>query len=165
MGNATIVAAAFALIILVIIAYFLGGIILTTGEVVDAAKKEQVNFMEEKQRTAVKITNVTQDLFGSMCVYAIVENTGGIILSDYPYWDIYTRDMRNDVAASYRYNSSGEPLENEWSYIWIKPDMINPGQLNPSESMNISIHVPAGSYMPRWIKVVVPNGIGAETNI
>ncbi len=165
MGNATIVAAAFALIILIIIAYFLGGIIFTTGELVDAAKKEQVNFMEDKQRTSVSIVNVTDDILGSMCVYAVVENTGSTVLSDYPYWDLYTRDVNNNVPIRYGYNSSGEPLENEWTFIEIAPDLINPGQLNPSEKMNISLHIPSGTFIPKWVKVVVPNGIGAETNI
>ena len=127
MGNATIVAGAFALIILIIIAYFLGGIILTTGEVVDAAKKEQVNLMEDKQRTLIAITDVTADLLNGK-IYVVVENKGGTILSDYPYWDIYTRDVYNDFPVSYRYNASREPLESEWSYLTISPDMINPGQ-------------------------------------
>lgn len=164
MGNATIVAGAFALIILIIIAYFLGGIILTTGEVVDAAKKEQVNLMEDKQRTLIAITDVTADLLNGK-IYVVVENKGGTILSDYPYWDIYTRDVYNDFPVSYRYNASRDPLESEWSYLTISPDMINPGQLNPSETMNISLHVPSGAYAQKRVKVVVPNGVSAETNI
>lgn len=157
MASASLVATAFALIMLIITAYFLVGVVLTTAEVVSTAQADQINQQEERVRTAININNTSIES-GSI-IYAEIENTGSVVISDIKYMDVYTINGKSSPI----YYSQGTGT-GTWSKISIEPDIINPGQWDPKEVMNISITYP-GSDPPVWIQVTTPNGISDSTYI
>ena len=53
------IATAFALIMLIITAYFLVGVVLTTAQVVSIAQTDQINKQEERVRTSIDILNTS----------------------------------------------------------------------------------------------------------
>ena len=157
MASASLVATAFALIMLIITAYFLVGVVLTTAEVVSTAQRDQINQQEERVRTAIQIIN-TSIAPGSI-LYAEIENTGSVVISGIKYMDIYTISEASN-PPTYYVQGTGTTT---WSQISIKPDIINPGQWDPNEVMNISLSYSGDA--PKWIQVTTPNGISDSAYI
>jgi archaeal flagellar protein FlaF len=151
MASASLVATAFALIMLIITAYFLVGVVLTTAEVVSTAQTDQINQQEQRVRTAVEIKNTSIET-GS-AIYMEVENTGSVAISEIKYLDIYTINGTSNPPVYYTQGTG----TGTWSQESIEPDIINPGQWDPKEIMNISVSYPGND--PIWIQVTTPNGI------
>ncbi|MBP2132978.1 flagellar protein FlaF [Methanomicrobium sp. W14] len=158
MGSATIIATAFALILLIITAYFLVAVVLTTAEVVSVAQQDKVNLQDLRLRTSIDISNISVNESSSL-LYIEILNDGNAEISEYKYWDIYTGN--NSALAPLHYmtgNSSGE-----WSIILIKPDILNPGILDPQETINVSVQYPG--QKPLWVQVTTPNGVSASSYV
>ena len=151
MASASLIATAFALIMLIITAYFLVGVVLTTAQVVSNAQTEQINQQEERVRTGIDIQNAT--IVPGSIAYIEIENSGSVIISDIEYLDAYTINGPSNPPVYYSQGSG----TGEWDKISIKPDIINPGQWDPEEILNISINYSGDS--PIWVQVTTPNGI------
>lgn len=157
MASASLVATAFALIMLIITAYFLVGVVLTTAEVVSTAQTDQINQQEERVRTAIEIKN-TSIATGSV-LYAEIENTGSVVISEIKYLDLYTINGTSNPPVYYTEGTG----TGTWSQVSIKPDIINPGQWDPKEVMNLSVSYPGND--PIWVQVTTPNGISDSAYI
>ncbi len=142
---------------LIITAYFLVGVVLTTAQVVSTAQTDQLNQQGERIRTGITINNASAGP-GSIA-FAELENTGSVVISDIKYMDVYTI---NGTANPPIYYPQGAGT-GTWSKVSIEPDIINPGQWDPMEVMNISISYPGDD--PVWIKVTTPNGISDSAYI
>lgn len=157
-ASASLIATAFALIMLIITAYFLVGVVLTTAEIVSIAQTDQINQQEERVRTAIEILNSSVSSAESI-VYAEIENTGSVVISEIKYMDVYTINYTSNPPIYYTQGS----VTGTWSEVSIEPDIINPGLWDPKEVMNISIKYPGDD--PVWIQVTTPNGISDSTYI
>ncbi|WOF15621.1 hypothetical protein F1737_02425 [Methanoplanus sp. FWC-SCC4] len=154
MGSATIVATAFALILLMITAYFLVGVVLTTAEVVSMAQGEQINQQELRIRTSIGINQTS--VLPPETLYVEVINDGKTTISDFEYFDIYTGSNTSKTPVYYQKGDG----TGEWNIVSIKPDIINPEQFDPQEIMNISVRY--SGEAPAWIQITTPNGVSAS---
>ncbi|MDD3977834.1 hypothetical protein L1994_07100 [Methanomicrobium antiquum] len=157
MGSATVIATAFALILLMITAYFLVAAVLTTTEIVAYAQQERLDKQEERMRTSINI-NATSVQAPSI-LYTEIKNDGSAVISDFKYWDVYTGDNTGSPPVHYQIGDN----TGEWNISSITPDMLNPGQLDPQEIMNISIKYP--DTRPGWVKIATPNGVFASSYV
>lgn len=158
MGSATVVATAFALILLMVTAYFLVAVVLATAEVVSYAQQEKLNQQELRVKTSISIEN-TSAVSLPPVIYAEIKNQGTASISDFKYWDVYTGNSSSDPPVYYPMGSG----YSQWNKVSIIPDLINPGLLDPDEIMNISISYPGDK--PRWIKIITPNGVSASAYV
>lgn len=156
MASASLIATAFALIMLIITAYFLVGVVLTTAEVVSTAQSDQLNQQEERIRTGVSILNTTID---SGVLYAEIQNTGSVEISDVKYMDIYTINNSANPPVYYARGTGA----GTWSLVSRDLDIINPGMWDPKEVINISVRYPGTD--PLWMQVTTPNGISDSTYV
>jgi len=153
MASASLIATAFALILLIITAYFLVGVVLTTAQIVSYAQTDQVNQQELRMRTSLSI-NATNISEGNLTMD--IKNTGSTVIEDFEYIDMYTV---NSSANPPVYYSMGEGV-GTWGKVTINPDIINPGLLDPDEVMQVNI-----TYIgdePIWTKISTPNGISVS---
>ncbi len=157
MASASLIATAFALIMLIITAYFLVGVVLTTAQVVSIAQTDQINKQEERVRTSIDILNAS--ISPGSIVYVEMENTGSVVISEIKYMDVYTINGTSNPPLYYSYGSG----TGKWTEESINPDIINPGQWDPKEIMNISVIYTGDG--PKWIQVTTPNGISDSAYI
>lgn len=157
MASASLIATAFALIMLIITAYFLVGVVLTTAQIVSIAQTDQINQQEERVRTAIEINN--SSVAPGSIVYAELENTGSVVISEIKYMDVYTINGTSNPPVYYSQGTG----TGTWSRVSIEPDIINPGQWDPKEVINISISYPGDA--PIWVQVTTPNGISDSAYI
>jgi flagellar protein FlaF len=154
MASASLIATAFALIMLIITAYFLVGVVLTTAQVVSYAQTDQVNQQELRMRTSLSIN--TADISSGNLTLDI-ENTGSTIIEDFEYIDMYTVNSSTNPPIYY-------PMgEGSWVIVSIIPDIINPGLLDPDEVMQVNITYTGDE--PVWAKMATPNGISVSAYI
>ncbi|MBN2733283.1 MAG: hypothetical protein JXQ82_00280 [Methanomicrobiaceae archaeon] len=155
MGSATVIATAFALILLIITSYFLVTAVLTTAEIVSYAQQDNLNQQEQRVRTSISITNTSLD-FSSSTLYTELINDGNVAISEFKYWDVYTGNITGSFPLHYQMgNNIGE-----WYIVSIEPDIINPGLLDPQEVMNVSIKYPG--FYPLWVQITTSNGVSAS---
>lgn len=158
MASASLIATAFALIMLLITAYFLVGVVLMTAEVVSVAQTDQINQQEQRVRTSIEITN-SSVISNESLIYAEVENTGSVVISEIKYMDIYTINGTSNPPTYYTQGS----VTGTWNMESIEPDIINPGLWDPGEVMNISVKYYGD--VPKWIQITTPNGISDSAYI
>ena len=157
MASASLIATAFALIMLIITAYFLVGVVLTTAQVVSIAQTDQINQQEERVRTSITINNAS--IAPGSILYAEIENSGSVSISEIKYMDVYTiNETKNPPLYIPQGTGTGT-----WSFNTLEPDIINPGQWDPREVMNISVRYLGDE--PVWIQVTTPNGISDSAYI
>jgi len=149
MGSAALISSAIALILLVIVAYFLVGTTLTTAEIVGSALDDKVQIQEIRMKTSIDITDLNMGA-GDSVLNLLIENTGDEIISDFTHFDVYI------VSNSSPYEPEYIP---KWEKEGISPDLIHAGQLDPGEVMNISVET---TSRPLWVQVTTANGVSTS---
>jgi len=155
MSAGSIVAAGVGILLLVITAYVLIGVTLTTTEVMVEAQSNLVAQQEARMRTAIAIQNTTMN---NQTLYVGVENTGNEPIVDIRSIDVYLHD---EAAPVYIPFGTG-PYH--WSKLTIEPDTVHPGQWDPGETLNLTVTLEGGAN-PTWVQVVTPNGVSASAYI
>lgn len=107
-------------------------------------------------RTAIEIQETVID---NQTLYVKVKNTGSESIVDFPSIDVYLQVEGEPVYVPY-----GTDL-NHWSKVSIEPDGVHPGQIDPGETLTISITYAVGVTPPTWVQVVTPNGVTGSAYI
>ncbi|WP_292520693.1 flagellar protein FlaF [Methanoculleus sp.] len=152
MGAGSLVASAIGILLLVFTAYVLIGGTLATTEVMVEAQGNLIVHQEARMRTAIEIQNMTID---DRTLYVEVKNTGSEPIVDIPATDVFL--LNEGVPAHIPYGIAG------WDWENIDPDDIHPGELDPGETLNISVEF--GETRPGWVQIVTPNGVTSSAYI
>lgn len=151
MGAGSLVTAAVSIVLLVLVAYAVIGGILVTAEVVATAHKDQIQVQESRLHTSIAIVGHSAD---AGTLYLRVENTGSEPVLEFDRMTVFTA-VENATPVYYPYRTAGGA--GTWSWVSIEPDIIHPHELDPGETMNISVRY-EGSQ-PDWAQVTTPNGV------
>lgn len=155
MGSASLIATAIALILLIITAYVVVGGILAASEIVSLSQAERFSFQETRLHTSVDISDITVSN-GTHTLNMTVENSGHETISEFKYMDIYMIYQGNQpVLVPY---SETVGTENTWYATSISPDTVHPNELDPGESLIMTVTYTPG-VPPLWIKIATPNGV------
>lgn len=156
MSAGPLVASGVGILLLVVTAYVLIGGTLSTTEVMAEAQSNLVAYQEARMRTAIEIQETVID---NQTLYVKVKNTGSESIVDFPSIDVYLQ-----VDGELVYVPYGTDL-NHWSKVSIEPDGVHPGQIDPGETLTISITYAVGVTPPTWVQVVTPNGVTGSAYI
>jgi flagellar protein FlaF len=151
MGAGSLVTTAVSIVLLVIVAYAIIGGTLVTAEVVATAHKDQVQVQESRLHTSIAIVGHTAD---AGTLYLLVENTGSEPVLDFDRMTVFTA-VEGTTPVYYPYSTAGGA--GTWSWVSIQPDTIHPHELDPGETINISVMCEGNQ--PDWAQVTTPNGI------
>ena len=155
MGSASLIATAIALILLIVTAYVVVGGILATSEIVSLSQAERFSFQETRLHTSVDISEIT--VFNETHALNItVENSGRVPISEFKYMDIYMIYQGNEPILVPYSETSG--TDNTWYAAGISPDTVHPNELDPGESLSMTVTYTPG-VPPLWIKIATPNGV------
>jgi flagellar protein FlaF len=157
MGLGSLIASAVAIILLVITAYVIIGGTIATAEIVSLAQEEQAHTIQKAMRTSIDIVDVEVDA-GASVMYVEVYNAGTEIIADFDSMDVFVI-----YNAEPWYISPGTG-PGTWSPGAIVPDIVHPGQLDPEETVNISVAY-AGGVPPAWVQVTTGNGVCASAYV
>jgi len=155
MGSASLIATAVALVLLIVTSYVIVGGIIATSEIVAMSQNERFCFQEARIHTSIDISDITvSNLTNSLNM--TVNNSGNEKISEFKYMDIY---MINQGAQPTLIPYAETPeTENTWCVSGITPDTVHPNELDPGESVTMTVTYSAG-ITPVWIKVATPNGV------
>lgn len=154
MGLETVVVAFFVIGMIVIVACTLTAganhLIKSTYEGYTAFSQTTM----DRLHTDIKVNNITFDKNDSYVTLTVV-NTGETKLSNFKLWDIIVAD-----------NSQTFYISNNERWVTSIGDIINPGILDPHESMDMRLSLPesnnfTGSLL---IKVITENGIASSAD-
>ena len=149
MAIANLIGAVVGVFLLLLVAYLLVGATLITAETVMNAQREMTEVQVTTIRTSIAIEDYT---LTDDRLYLLITNDGATIIDPNPEgMDVYLSDdvFTQMVRASWTQEGN------------ITPDGINPGLLDPGESLNMSIDI-SGVANASWVKVATPNGITAS---
>jgi flagellar protein FlaF len=113
----------------------------------------------DRLHTDIKI-NGTQFNGTTNHIYLTVENTGETKLNNFDLWDIIVVNLENG-HASYLRKDGGL---NEGFNLTFTEDIINPGILDPHESIDIELSPEFNSSESLFIKIITVNGIASSAN-
>ena len=148
MSAGPLVATGIGVLLLVATAYILVGGTLATTEVMVEAQSSLIAHQETRMRTAITIQNTTIE--GSL-LYVEVENTGSEPIVEIAAMDVY---LYTDGTPAYAGN---------WSRVRITPDDVHPWELDPGETLNLSVEFEGD--LPRYVQVVTGNGVSSSAYI
>ncbi|MCM2466813.1 flagellar protein FlaF [Methanoculleus oceani] len=154
MSAGPLVASGVGILLLVITAYVLIGGTLATTEVMVEAQSNLATYQEARMRTAIAIQNTT---IADPTLYVEVKNTGSEPVVEISSIDVY---LQSEGVPVYIPFGAGV---NHWDRVNITPDEVHPGELDPGETLNLSV-----TYQdvdPTWIQVVTPNGVSSSAYI
>lgn len=151
MGLESLIASAVAIILLVITAYVIIGGTIATAEVVALAQEEQAHTISKAMRTSIDIVDVAVDANASV-MYVEVYNAGSEIVAGFDDMDVF---VIYDAEPCYVPEGTGPGT---WSVVGITPDAVHPGQLDPEETVNISVAFTGGDA-PAWVQITTGNGV------
>jgi flagellar protein FlaF len=155
MSAGPLIASGVGILLLVATAYVLIGGTLATTEVMVEAQSNLAANQEVRMRTAIAIPNTT---LNGTSLYVEVKNTGSEPVVDIMSIDVY---LQIDGEPLYIPHGTGAY---HWSKVSIDPDGVHPGQLDPGETLNLSVTCPTDAT-PTWIQVVTPNGVSSSAYI
>jgi len=150
MAIANLIGAVVGVFLLLLVAYLLVGATLITAETVMNAQREMTEVQVTTIRTSIAIEDYT---LTDDRLYLLITNDGATIIDPKPEgMDVYLSDdlFTQMVRASWIQEGT------------ITPDGINPGLLDPGESLNMSVDI-SGVANASWVKVATPNGITASS--
>ena len=151
MSAGPLVASGIGILLLVATAYILVGGTLATTEVVVEAQSNLVMYQEARMRTAIEIQNTA--IVDNETLSVDVKNTGSESIVDIPLIDVYIDIGNAPVYVPYKKEGV-----NYWNDTGIDPDHIHPGELDPGETLTLSI-THEKDAKPIWVQVVTPNGV------
>lgn len=111
----------------------------------------------DRLHTNIKINNTELNVIDSR-VHLTVENTGDTKLSNFNLWDII---VVKGGQASYLKKNDGLELDDRFNITFR--DSINPGILDPDESIDIQLP-PQFSSGSLYITIITENGITSSAN-
>ncbi|MDK2891015.1 MAG: archaeal flagellar protein FlaF [Methanoculleus sp.] len=155
MSAGPLVASGVGILLLVVTAYVLIGGTLATTEVMVEAQSNLATYQEAKMRTAIAIQNTT---IADGALYVEVMNTGSEPVVDIASIDVYIQSGGVPVYIPYRDGA------NHWNRVSITPDEVHPGELDPGETLNLSVTYEEG-VDPTWVQVVTGNGVSSSAYI
>ncbi len=150
MSAGPLIASGIGVLILVVTAYILIGGTLATTEVMVEAQSSLATVQEARMRTAITIQNTTIE---DQTLYVEVENTGSEPVVEIAAIDVYLYAGGTPAYIPY----------GNWSLVSITPDDVHPGELDPGETLNLSVGFEGES--PGYVQVVTPNGVCSSTCI
>jgi archaeal flagellar protein FlaF len=150
MSAGPLVASGIGIILLIITAYVLVGGTLSTTEVMVLAQGDLAIQQETRMRTGIAIDQTLLDM-GTSTLYVEVKNTGSEPIVRFEYVDVFITD---GSAPVYIPHGSGPGT---WSVVAITPDLIHPSQLDPGETLNLSVRYTGDD--PVWVQVTTGNGV------
>jgi archaeal flagellar protein FlaF len=150
MATASLIATAISILLLVVTAYVLIGGTITTAEIVTTAQSDSAKHHEIRLRTSITVTDTSIET-NTSTLSVDVKNTGSETIGDFEHMDVYL--MTDGVPAYYPYGTG----DGKWSIQSIIPDEIHPGQLDPEETVRISIRYTDPA--PTWVKIATNDGV------
>lgn len=151
MSAGPLVASAVGILLLVATAYVLIGGTLATTEVMVEAQSNLATYQEARMRTAIAIENTT---IANSTLFVEVKNTGSEPVVEISSIDVYLQSGGVPVYV---------PFGN-WSKVSMIPDEVHPGELDPGETLNLSVIYPE-DIAPTWVQIVTPNGVSSSAYI
>jgi flagellar protein FlaF len=145
MSAGPLVASGIGILLLVATAYVLVGGTLATTEVMVEAQSNLVTQQEARMRTAIAIQSTT---IGESVLHVEVKNTGSEPVVEIAAIDVYLGIENVPVYIG------------NWTRETITPDEIHPGELDPGETLTLSIGFEGQN--PTWVQVVTPNGVSSS---
>lgn len=155
MGAASLVGSAISIVLIVVVAYAVISGILLTATVVATAHSDQIQMQESRLHTSISIVDHAVD---TGTVYLLVENTGSEPVLNFDQMVVFTAG-ENTTPVYYSYAVAGGA--GTWSWVSIQPDIIHPHELDPDETINISVRYEGDQ--PDWAQVTTPNGVSDST--
>ncbi|WP_214041359.1 flagellar protein FlaF [Methanoculleus sp.] len=155
MSAGPLVASGVGILLLVVTAYVLIGGTLATTEVVVEAQSNLATYQEAKMRTAIEIQNTT---IADGALYIEVMNTGSEPVVEISSIDVYVQSGGVPVYIPYQAGA------NHWDRVSITPDEVHPGELDPGETLNLSVTYEE-DIDPTWVQVVTGNGVSSSAYI
>jgi len=155
MGSASLIATAVALVLLIFTAYVVIGGILATSDIVTMSQNERFSLQENRMRTSIDISDITVSN-ETNTLDMTVNNSGNEKISKFEYMEIYMINQ-GDQPKLIPYTET-PATENTWTVSQISPDSVHPNELDPDESVTMTVTYSAG-VTPIWIKVTTPNGV------
>jgi len=160
MGAGTIIATAFAIILLLITGYILIGGIISTSRIVGMAQQASAQQEARRSHTQIEILNASTNTTTSQ-TFIEVKNTGSELVGNFDNMEVYL--LQNGVPYMYM-NQSG-PYN--WTYTICSDnlpyvncqDLVNPGLLDPGEVANITVPFDPAKGNATWVKVTTANGV------
>ncbi len=152
MSAGPLVASGVGILLLVVTAYVLIGGTLATTEVMVEAQGNLATYQEAKMRTAIEIQNTT---IVDGALYIEVMNTGSEPVVEISSIDVYIQSGGVPVYIPYQDGA------NHWGRVCITPDEVHPGELDPGETLNLSVTYDE-DIDPMWVQVVTPNGVSSS---
>lgn len=165
---------ALASIILITVLFFgvltLSDTYFTVQDTLLVATQEREARSDARARTALTLVGVETQSAGTLIVITL-RNTGTTKLADFDEWDMivqYYTAAGVYVTDWFPYVTSGSPADNQWTVLGIyisaadtRPEVYDPGILNPGEEVVIQIKVaPAvGMDTTNLVTIAVPNGV------
>lgn len=155
MSAGPLVASGVGILLLVATAYVLIGGTLATTEVMVEAQSNLAAYQEARMRTAVAIQNTT---IADRTLYVEVKNTGSEPVVGISSIDVYLQSGGVPVYIPY------EDGATHWKRVNITPDEVHPGELDPGETLNLSVTL-QDEINPTWVQVVTGNGVASSAYI
>ncbi len=155
MSAGPLVASGVGILLLVATAYVLIGGTLATTEVMVEAQSNLATYQEAKMRTAIEIQNTT---IADPTLYVEVMNTGSEPVVEISSIDVYLQSGGVPVYIPYKDGV------NHWDRVSIAPDEVHPGELDPGETLNLSVTYQE-EINPTWVQIVTPNGVSSSAYI
>jgi flagellar protein FlaF len=151
MGAGTIIATAFAIILLIITGYILIGGTLSSGQIVMAAQRAAAEQEAQRIHTRIEIFSAVT-VNTSSTTFIVVNNTGSEVVGDFDHMEVFL--LQDGTPYTYR-NQSGW---SNWTYT-IQPDEVHPNLLDPDEVANITVPYNPEKGNATWVKVITANGV------
>ena len=155
MSAGPLVASGIGIFLLVVTAYILIGGTLTTTEVMVEAQSNLASYQEVRMRTAIAVQNTTLD---GPTLSVEVKNTGSEPVIDVTSIDVYLQIEGEPVYIPYGTDAC------HWSKVNITPDGIHPAELDPGETLTLSVTCTEDANLT-WVQVVTPNGVSSSAYI
>lgn len=157
MGSASLIATAIALVLLIVTAYVVVGGILAASDIVAMSQAERFSFQEFRMGTSIDIFDITVSN-ETQTLTLIVNNSGKEKISEFKYMDIYMIYSGSEPILVPYADAEKTGTVNTWSASQITPDIVHPEELDPDESMTMTVTYTEG-IPPIWVKVSTPNGV------
>jgi archaeal flagellar protein FlaF len=164
MGFGTVVAAMVSVAIILLTSYVCsnGGFYMAEG-IADSVTKMQEN-ENEKLKTGIEITGIHTD---ETNIFVSLHNTGSTKIGDFDHMDVivnYSNTSGNAKTIWIPYQEDAGTLENRWIVKNIRPDLVNPGIIDPGEEMELQILLEDSleNESVNWLLVAAPNGAKAS---